>query len=122
MPLFSYIYLKLLEPIFGWELRIIFRESDWFTMTASLLARRLCWFRNFSIPSSRISYSSGGRYLLRGLLWLRGMFCSVFGYGNTFFVRNPLQHIVPEFAHFVRNMEYQSSFRELYSHSFIHNR
>ena len=50
-------------------------------------------------------------------------FVSLLGVENTVtFVREPLQRIASEYAHFVRNMNYQGSFREFYSHASMHNR
>ncbi|MGY4877589.1 hypothetical protein ACLUEY_06840 [Vreelandella aquamarina] len=50
-------------------------------------------------------------------------FVSLFGVENTIaFAREPLQRIASEYAHFVRHMNYQGSFREFYSQPSMHNR
>lgn len=50
-------------------------------------------------------------------------FASLFGAGNTItFLREPLQRIASEYAHFVRNMDYQGSFKEFYSDPAMCNR
>ncbi|MGS2744295.1 hypothetical protein ACU6TU_12000 [Halomonas sp. LS-001] len=52
-----------------------------------------------------------------------GRFVSLLGVENTVaFVREPLQRIASEYGHFVRNMNYQGSFREFYSRPAMHNR
>ncbi|OWV29266.1 sulfotransferase family 2 domain-containing protein [Halomonas campaniensis] len=50
-------------------------------------------------------------------------FVSLWGAGNTVtFLREPLQRIASEYAHFVRNMDYQGSFKEFYSGRGMRNR
>lgn len=50
-------------------------------------------------------------------------FVSLLGVENTLtFLREPLQRIASEYAHFVRHMNYKGSFREFYSHPRMHNR
>lgn len=45
------------------------------------------------------------------------------GAGNTLtFLREPLQRIASEYAHFVRNMDYKGSFKEFYSDPAMRNR
>ena len=50
-------------------------------------------------------------------------FVSLFGVGNTLtFLRDPLQRMASEYAHFVRHYEYKGSFRDFYSRPIMHNR
>lgn len=50
-------------------------------------------------------------------------FVSVFGASQTLtFMREPLQRMASEYAHFVRNYGYQGSFRDFYSRPLMHNR
>lgn len=50
-------------------------------------------------------------------------FVSLWGAENTVtFLREPLQRIVSEYAHFVRNMDYKGSFREFYLDPAMRNR
>lgn len=52
-----------------------------------------------------------------------GRFVSLFGVGQGLtFVREPLQRMASEYAHFVRNYEYKGSFHDFYSRSVMHNR
>lgn len=50
-------------------------------------------------------------------------FVSLWGVGNAItFLRDPLQRIASEYAHFVRNMNYKGSFKEFYSDRGMRNR
>lgn len=50
-------------------------------------------------------------------------FVSLFGVGKTLtFMRDPLQRMASEYAHFVRKFDYQGSFHDFYSRSTMHNR
>lgn len=50
-------------------------------------------------------------------------FASLAGVGNTVtFLRDPLQRIASDYAHFVRHYGYQGTFREFYSLPVMHNR
>ena len=50
-------------------------------------------------------------------------FVYLWGAGNTVtFLREPLERIVSEYGHFVRNMRYQGSFKEFYSGQGMFNR
>lgn len=52
-----------------------------------------------------------------------GRFVSLFGVGNTLtFLRDPLQRMASEYAHFVRHHEYKGSFHDFYSRPIMHNR
>ncbi|NWN82907.1 MAG: hypothetical protein HLX48_07955 [Halomonas sp.] len=50
-------------------------------------------------------------------------FVSLFGVGQTLtFLRDPLQRMASEYAHFVRHYEYKGSFHDFYSRAIMHNR
>lgn len=50
-------------------------------------------------------------------------FISLFGAGSTLtFLRDPLQRMASEYAHFVRHYEYEGSFHDFYSRPIMHNR
>lgn len=52
-----------------------------------------------------------------------GRFVSLFGVGKTLtFLRDPLQRMASEYAHFVRNYGYKGSFHDFYSRPIMHNR
>lgn len=52
-----------------------------------------------------------------------GRFVSLFGVSNTItFLRDPLQRMVSEHAHFVRHYGYQGNFHDFYSRPAMHNR
>ncbi|MCP1304864.1 hypothetical protein BIS09_13580 [Halomonas sp. R1t8] len=52
-----------------------------------------------------------------------GRFVSLFGVGQTLtFLREPLQRMASEYAHFVRHYEYKGSFHDFYSRPIMHNR
>ncbi|WP_311950696.1 sulfotransferase family 2 domain-containing protein [Halomonas piscis] len=52
-----------------------------------------------------------------------GRFVSLFGVGQTLtFLRDPLQRMASEYAHFVRHYEYKGSFHDFYSRPIMHNR
>lgn len=52
-----------------------------------------------------------------------GRFVSLFGVGQTLtFVREPLQRMASEYAHFVRHYDYKGSFHDFYSRPVMHNR
>lgn len=52
-----------------------------------------------------------------------GRFVSLFSVGKTLtFLRDPLQRMASEYAHFVRNYNYQGSFHDFYSRPIMHNR
>lgn len=52
-----------------------------------------------------------------------GRFVSLFGVGQTLtFVREPLQRMASEYAHFVRHYGYKGSFHDFYSRPGMHNR
>lgn len=51
-----------------------------------------------------------------------GRFVSLFGVGQTAtFLRDPLQRMASEYAHFVRHNNYEGSFKDFYSRPIIHN-
>lgn len=50
-------------------------------------------------------------------------FVSLLGAGNSVtFLRDPLQRMASEYAHFVRHYEYKGSFHDFYSRPIMHNR
>ncbi|MBF7052342.1 hypothetical protein IOC61_03300 [Halomonas sp. KAO] len=50
-------------------------------------------------------------------------FVSLFGVDQTLtFLREPLQRMASEYAHFVRHYEYKGSFHDFYSRTIMHNR
>lgn len=50
-------------------------------------------------------------------------FISLFGAGKTLtFLRDPLQRMASEYAHFVRHYEYKGSFHDFFSRPLMHNR
>ncbi|PTB03287.1 hypothetical protein C6V82_01925 [Halomonas urumqiensis] len=52
-----------------------------------------------------------------------GRFVSLLGVGSTItFLREPLQRVASEYAHFVRHNGYKGSFKEFYSDPKMHNR
>lgn len=52
-----------------------------------------------------------------------GRFVSLCNVGNTLtFLREPLQRMASEYAHFVRHHDYKGSFRDFYSRPVMHNR
>lgn len=52
-----------------------------------------------------------------------GRFVSLFGVGQTLtFIRDPLQRMASEYAHFVRHYGYRGSFHDFYSRPGMHNR
>lgn len=52
-----------------------------------------------------------------------GRFVSLLGAGNSVtFLREPLQRMASEYAHFVRHYAYQGSFHDFYSRPVMHNR
>lgn len=52
-----------------------------------------------------------------------GRFVSLFGVEQAFtFLRDPLQRMASEYAHFVRHYEYKGSFHDFYSRAVMHNR
>lgn len=52
-----------------------------------------------------------------------GRFVSLLGVQKTVsFLREPLQRMASEYAHFVRKFDYQGSFHDFYSRSIMHNR
>lgn len=52
-----------------------------------------------------------------------GRFVPLFGVGNTLtFLREPLQRMASEYAHFVRHYQYKGSFHDFYSRPVMHNR
>ncbi|ALM53723.1 sulfotransferase family 2 domain-containing protein [Halomonas huangheensis] len=52
-----------------------------------------------------------------------GRFVSIFGAQNTVtFLRDPLQRMASEYAHFVRHFDYKGSFKEFYSRPVMQNR
>jgi hypothetical protein len=52
-----------------------------------------------------------------------GRFVSLFGVGQALtFLRDPLQRMASEYAHFVRHHQYKGSFHDFYSRPLMHNR
>lgn len=52
-----------------------------------------------------------------------GRFVSLFGVGKTLtFLRDPIQRMASEYAHFVRHYDYQGSFQEFYSRPVMQDR